>query len=153
MSRIDLRWIWHHPLRFLRVVWFHLLVAGWIYAKAILVTDPLWDVTATAHLWPIVLGIAATMCVASAIALSHHGLQRATAYTLFIIAATRALTYVLLIAGDETQTTTTLAWAFLIQWGVIATFATRWQVISTAARWAVTTQAGEDALGRLREAG
>lgn len=153
MSRVDLRWIVRHPLRWIRAAWWHWLIAIVLLLKAVLITDPLWDVTATAHLWPIVLGFCAAMCIASSIALSDHKLQRATAITLFTVAMIRAVTYGMLVLGGESHTTDVLARAFALHWFLIAVTATRWPVISTQARLSVTVQAGEDALGRLREAG
>lgn len=65
----------------------------------------------------------------------------------------RTLTYALLILGDHSATTDTLARAFALHCFLLAITAIRWPVISIQARLSVTVQAGEDALGRLREAG
>lgn len=150
---LDLRWALHHPFRFIRAAWWHWAIAVLLLVKAVLITNPLWDVTATDHVWPIILGFTAAMCIASSIALSHHRLQVATAVTLFAVSATRGLTYLLLVVADSGPTTVVLGEAFAMHWALIAVYATKWPVVSTAARMDVTVQAGDDALGRLREAG
>lgn len=152
MSRLDMRWLVHHPLRWARAVGFHLAIAVLLLAKAVLITDPLWDVTALAHLGPIALGAAAAMCVASAVAPADHRLQLTTMWTLIGIATWRAGTYLVLAAADISPTTTLLAEAFVIHWAVVGAMATRWPTISTKAALIVTVEAGRDQ-GGLRAAG
>lgn len=152
MSRLDLRWLVHHPLRWARAVGFQLVIAGLLLAKAVLITDPLWDVTVWAHIGPIGLGAAAAMCIASAVAPADHRLQLTTMWTLMSVAAWRTTVYLMLIGADTGQTTTVLAEAFAIHWAVLGAVATRWPTISTKAALIVTVEAGRDQ-GGLRAAG
>jgi hypothetical protein len=144
VSRLDVRWLIHHPLRWARAVGFQLAIAALLLAKAVLITDPLWDVTIWAHLGPIALGGAAAMCIASAVAPADHRLQLTTMWTLIAVAAWRTTTYLMLVIADTSPTTTVLAEAFAIHWVVMGALATRWPVISTKAALIVTVEAGRD---------
>lgn len=152
MSRLDVRWLVHHPIRWARAVGFQLTVAVLLLAKAVLITDPLWDVTVWAHIGPILLGAAAAMCIASAVAPADHRLQLTTMWTLIAVSGWRLTVYLMLAAADTSPTTTLLAEAFAIHWVVMGALATRWPIISTKAALIVTVEAGRDQ-GGLRAAG
>lgn len=144
MSRIDVFWALRHPLRWAYAVGFHLFVAGLLTSKAVLITDPLFDVTRWAHIGPIVLMFAAGMVVASAVAPADRRLQIATAATLIGLASWRVFTYLLLIASDVSANTAVIAQAFILHWAWVGAIATRWPIISTKAALIVTVEAGRD---------
>lgn len=153
MSRINLRFIARHPVKWARVCWFHWTVALLLLLNAVLIVDELWAVTSLARYWPIPLTVAATMCVASSVALSHARLQTVTALTLFGVATWRASTYLLLWAADTSTSVDLLSQAFALHWLLLAAVATRWPIISTRAALDVSAQAGHDDQGPLRAAG
>lgn len=152
MSRLDLKFLWHHPLRWGRAVGFHLAIAALLLTNAILVTDPLWDVTAWSHLGPVVLSAAAGVVIASAVAPADRRLQIATMLTLLGTAVWRTSTYMLLAAADTSSLNTAVAEAFALHWIFVGAVATRWPIISTQAALVVTVEAGRDQ-GPLRAAG
>lgn len=144
MSRIDVRWLLRHPIRWANAVGFQLFVAALLIVKAVLITDPVWDVTQWSHLGPLTLVFAAGMIVASAVAPADRRLQMVTMFTLLGVATWRVATYLLLIAADISPTTTLLAEAFIIHWAWVGAIATRWPIISTKAALVVTVEAGRD---------
>lgn len=153
MTFLELKWIANHPLRWLKATWFHWFVGLLLLAKGALITDPLWQITALAHLWPIALGAAAAMCIASSIAITDQRLQRATMISLFAVSIWRIVTYLLvLFAPTSNHTTQVLAFALILNWALLAVTATRWPIISTHAALLVTVDSGRDA-GRLRATG
>lgn len=152
MTVLELKWIANHPLRWLKAAWFHWSVGILLLIKGALITDPLWEVTALAHLWPIALGAAAAMCIASSIAITDQRLQRATMISLFAVSIWRIFTYALVLIASDSHTTQIIAFALTLNWALLAVTATRWPIISTHAALLVTVDSGRDA-GRLRATG
>lgn len=153
MSRITLRWAIHHPWRWVQAVWWHIAIATILAAKAVLVTSGLWDITSLSRYWPLLLAAAATMCVASAIALTDERLQTATMLTLLAVGIWRAATYLMLWAADTGADVDLLAQAFALHWTLLAVVACRWPTISTRAALTVSSQASRDREDSVRAVG
>lgn len=148
MSRFELRWIKRHPLRWIRIAWWHWTIAVLFAAKAAIITNDIWQVTPADRYWPIVLGGAAFLSATSAVAPRDERLQMFTSVVLFFIAAMRAATYVAVLATPTSETVNSLAAAFTIHWLIIATVATRWELLSRIAGAHLAAEAMQDDRGR-----
>lgn len=144
MSRLNLAWMLHHPLRWARHVWWQLTLATILAVKAVLVGSEIWQVTFLHTWWPPLLGAASCMIVASTIALHHRGIQTATRNFLAIVAVWRASTYLVIWyfapAGESLRT---LAGAFALHWMMIGLTAIRWDTLSVRSSLEIAVEAGE----------
>lgn len=148
MSRFELRWVRRHPLRWIRIAWWHWTIAALLGAKAVVITNDVWQVTPADRYWPIVLGIAAAVAATSAVAPRDERLQVFTSAVLFFIAVARAVTYLAVVLSPTSEAVNAVALAFAILWFLIATVATRWELLSRIAGAHLAHEAMQDDRGR-----
>lgn len=146
MNRLDIIWTLRHPWRWARAVWWQLTIAAVLATKAVLITDPLWEVTTWSHIGPLTIVAAAAVCLASAVAPAERRLQSFCAWTLGAVAVWRTATYGMLIFATTDPTTTILAEAFTLHWVFIGFVATQWPVIALKSELEVTVESGQESL-------
>ena len=90
MSRYDLRFAWRHPLRWLRIWWLHLALAGICLATAWVWTADIFAQVLQPNLWPIAMGVVAGLIVASAIAPFDYRLRAVVGAAIITLGVVRA---------------------------------------------------------------
>lgn len=148
MSRFEARFILRHPLRWIRICWWHWCVAALFAIKAAIVTNDIWQVTPADQYWPILLGAAAATAAASAIAPRDSRLQVFTAVVLLGVSVGRAATYLAVwMSSSSGLVERVLSQAFIVHWLMIAFVALRWEVLSTIAAGHIAVESGRDDRG------
>ena len=150
VSPFEVRWIRRHPVRWVRLMWFHFTLAALLGGMAWLAGEPVFAVTTATRVWPILLGVAAGVAAASALAPLDDRVQAFAASTLFSIFALRAATFVdtLVRAPDLSPGAQVLAGAFAVHWTVLALVAVWWPTISERAGRDLAVESGSDERGR-----
>lgn len=147
MSRYDLRWLYHHPLRWVRVMWCPWLFALLLLVKAFVIADPVFKVTSVADAWPLLLALLAGVLLASAFAPLEPRMQAGSAALLFAVAVLRVLTYVhtYVVGGDElTHDGRVIVVGFVVNWLAVAAVAAWWPMILEESGRRMTVEAGRD---------
>lgn len=121
VSWSDLRWIWRHPVIWMRTTWAVWLLAMIFVAKAFVIAEPVFAVTTAAEAWPIILALTAGVLVGSAVVPLDERLQAVAASWLFGVSVLRVLTYGdTIVRADISESAQVLSIGFAVHWTLIA---------------------------------
>lgn len=145
VSEYELRWVRHHPLSWMRLMWFQLSMGVLLTLKAAVVSEDIFAQATASQYWPILLGLSAGVCLASTFAPLDDRLQIGVAASLFTIFLLRAGTYAdTFFRADLTRPGRSIVVGFLIHWLILALVAVWWPAIAERSGRELTVAAGRD---------
>lgn len=148
MSRYDLRWAWRHPVGWLRVVWFPLLLAVSLAAWAGIVREPVFDVLVGSAAWPLIFAWTSGVLALSTVAPLDQKIQVVAAGSLAAVATLRAVSYTLALAtADLSAAGVQVAAALWLHWTVMVGVAVLLPRLLEVAGRRMTAEAGADDRG------
>lgn len=148
LSKIDLEFLQHHPLRWIRMFWFHWTFAAAMWGIAWSVTNEVFIQTSGFPLWPILLGGVGAVAATSSLAPFDLRVQAFTGATIFGAATFRALILIevmideAMLSQEVTLLPVAVLWALLLHWIIIAAIGVAWPRISQHAGMHWTIEAG-----------
>jgi len=150
MSRSDLRYLARHPLHWAAHYWFHLVTATMLWSIAAFLVEPAFNQTIASEIWPIFLGAAGALAIASTLNPFDPALQALTGATIAAAGTLRVITWAQVLFVGPIDVAAPVAWTLLAHWTLAVGVGVLWPDISERAGTRAAVAVGRDVTAGTR---